>query len=59
MKKITLIIDDDVYKNIRSDVTLYNLVHAGGTLPHLQFLTKIFAAMEKGKEEYHIKYKEK
>ena len=59
MKEITLKIEDDVYDLIKSEATVYNLAHAGGTTIPIQFITKIISAVEKGEKEYHFKFKNK
>ena len=59
MKKITLLIEDDVYQHIRSEVTVYNLVAPGGTTAPIQFLSKIIKVIESGEKEYHFKFKNK
>ena len=59
MKKITLLIEDDVYDHIRSEITVYNLVWAGGTTAPIQFLAKIIDAVDKGDNEYHFEFKDK
>lgn len=57
MKKITLYIEDDVYKHIKSEVTVYNLAWAGGTTAPIQFLSKIVDTIEKGDDKYHFQFK--
>jgi hypothetical protein len=59
MKKITLLIDDDVYKSVKSDVTVYNLAHAGGTTLIMQFLSKMISEIDKGNDKYHFIFKPK
>ena len=59
MKKITLLIDDDVYDHIRSEVTVYNLAWAGGTTAPIQFISRIIDAVDKGDNEYHFEFKDK
>lgn len=59
MKKITLLIDDDVYQHIRSEVTVYNLAWAGGTTAPIQFLSRIIDTIDKGEDEYHFQFKNK
>jgi len=59
VKKITLLIDDDVYALVKSEATVYNLAWAGGTTVPIKFISRIIDSIEKGEEEYHFEFKDK
>ena len=58
-KEIKLIIDDDVFKNLYSEITVYGLVHAGGNTNHMEFLMKLFNNIKDENPEWHCHYNKK
>jgi len=55
MKTLTLTLSDGAFRAIKSEATVYNLCHAGGTSVLTTFATKVVKAMEAGEAELEIK----
>lgn len=58
MKSVTVYFSDRAYKAIRSELTVYGLVHAGGQGPIPKVLGRIFRAIEDRKPAVFIRTKQ-
>ena len=58
MKKITLLIDDDVYKELKNGMGIRYLTNSAYGLEDA-FITKLIKSIDKGEKEVEIKYKDK